>query len=95
VALKSRTPSDYRVSILQVAGTEATTAEIIAIEERWKKKLQSKEMGLNRYRGARFNMGSTERTLVEHSGRTITKAGEHRPLDVVGVSAVDATHLVL
>jgi hypothetical protein len=48
VALKSRTPSDYRVSILQVVGTDATAADVIAIEERWKKKLQSKEMGLNR-----------------------------------------------
>jgi hypothetical protein len=48
VALKSRTPSDYRVSILQVAGTDVTSADVIAIEERWKKKLQSIEMGLNR-----------------------------------------------
>jgi hypothetical protein len=48
VALKSRTPSDYRVSILQVVGTDVTSADVIAIEERWKKKLQSIEMGLNR-----------------------------------------------
>jgi hypothetical protein len=48
IALKSRTPSDYQVAILQVAGTDATTDEIISMEERWKKKLQSKEMGLNR-----------------------------------------------
>jgi hypothetical protein len=47
-ALKSREPTDYRVSILQVAGTDATTDDIVALEERWKKKLQSKEMGLNR-----------------------------------------------
>jgi len=33
--------------ILQVAGTDATTDEIKGMEERWKKKLQSKEMGLN------------------------------------------------
>ena len=48
IALKSRTPSDYQVSILEVAGTSATTDDIIGMEERWKKKLQSKEMGLNR-----------------------------------------------
>ncbi|MGO9259103.1 MAG: hypothetical protein ACLQU1_22705 [Bryobacteraceae bacterium] len=48
VALESRNPSDYQVSVLQVAGTDATTVEIIAMEELWKKKLQSKEMGLNR-----------------------------------------------
>jgi len=48
VALKSREPSDYQISILQIAGTDATTDEIIGMEERWKKKLQSKEMGLNR-----------------------------------------------
>jgi hypothetical protein len=48
VALKSRNPSDYQVSILQVAGTDAAIGDIIAMEELWKKKLQSKEMGLNR-----------------------------------------------
>ena len=48
IALKSREPSDYQVSILQVAGTDTTDGDIIAMEERWKRKLQSKEMGLNR-----------------------------------------------
>ena len=48
IALKSRAPSDYQVSILQVAGTEATTDDILAMEQRWMAKLQSKEMGLNR-----------------------------------------------
>ncbi|MGD0773049.1 MAG: GIY-YIG nuclease family protein [Candidatus Solibacter sp.] len=48
IALKARDKSDYQVAILQVAGTDATTDEIIGMEERWKKKLQSKEMGLNR-----------------------------------------------
>ena len=48
VALKSRNPSDYQVSILQVAGTDATAGDIIAMDELWKCKLQSKEMGLNR-----------------------------------------------
>jgi GIY-YIG catalytic domain len=47
VGLKSRDPSDYQVSILQVAG-DAETFEIDAMETRWKQKLQSREMGLNR-----------------------------------------------
>jgi hypothetical protein len=47
-ALKSRDPSDYQVSILEVAGNMATPEEIVAIETLWKKKLQSREMGLNR-----------------------------------------------
>jgi hypothetical protein len=48
VALKSRDPSDYQVSILEVAGTSATTEDIMQMEGRWQRKLQSKDMGLNR-----------------------------------------------
>ena len=48
VALKSRDPSDYQVSILEVAGTASTIDDIIRMESRWKSKLQSSEMGLNR-----------------------------------------------
>ncbi|HUQ71437.1 MAG TPA: GIY-YIG nuclease family protein [Planctomycetaceae bacterium] len=48
VGLKSRDPSDYQVSILEVAGTAATIDEILAMEVKWKLKLQSREMGLNR-----------------------------------------------
>lgn len=48
LALKSREPSDYRVSILEVAGTAMTETEILAKENLWKEKLQSREMGLNR-----------------------------------------------
>ncbi|SER12378.1 hypothetical protein SAMN05216548_111138 [Faunimonas pinastri] len=48
VGLKSRDPSDYQVSILEVAGSAATTDEILASEGLWKSKLQSREMGLNR-----------------------------------------------
>lgn len=48
VALKSRERSDYQVSILEVAGTAATTKDILAMEMRWKWKLQSQEMGLNK-----------------------------------------------
>lgn len=48
VALKSREPSDYQISILEVAGTSATHEDILAMEGRWQHKLQSNEMGLNR-----------------------------------------------
>jgi hypothetical protein len=48
VGLKSRDASDYRVSILETVGTSATTGELLALESRWKDKLQSREMGLNR-----------------------------------------------
>lgn len=48
VALKSRDPSDYQVSILEVAGTAASPVDIQLMEDRWKSKLQSREMGLNR-----------------------------------------------
>lgn len=48
LGLKSRDPSDYRVSILEVAGSKMNTDEIIHLEQRWKEKLQSKEMGLNK-----------------------------------------------
>lgn len=46
--LKSRDPSDYQISILEVAGTSATPEDIIQMERLWKLKLQSREMGLNR-----------------------------------------------
>jgi hypothetical protein len=48
VGLKSRAISDYQVSILQVAGSDATTDDILIMERCWIVKLQSKEMGLNR-----------------------------------------------
>ena len=48
VGLKSRDPSDYQVSILEVSGSSATMEEIIATEQLWKAKLQSREIGLNR-----------------------------------------------
>jgi hypothetical protein len=48
LALKSREPSDYQISILEVAGTSATVDEITRMEGRWQGKLQSREMGLNR-----------------------------------------------
>ena len=47
VRLKSRERSDYQVSILEVAGSAATSDEILRMEMRWKAKLQTREMGLN------------------------------------------------
>lgn len=48
VALKIRDLSDYQVSILEVAGSSCTVDDILEMEIRWKNKLQSREMGLNR-----------------------------------------------
>lgn len=48
VALKSRDPSDYQLSILETVGLSATLADLAALEVLWKDKLQSREMGLNR-----------------------------------------------
>ena len=47
VVLKSRDASDYQVSILEVAGSLDATNDIVALETRWKNKLQSRAMGLN------------------------------------------------
>jgi hypothetical protein len=46
--LIGREPSDFIVSILQVAGSADTDETILAMESRWKTKLQSRERGLNR-----------------------------------------------
>ncbi len=48
VGLKSRDPSDYQVSILETVGNSATDADLLTLEARWKEKLQSRAMGLNR-----------------------------------------------
>lgn len=48
IEFRSRDPADYRVSILEVAGSLATDLDIAIMEQRWKEKLQSREMGLNR-----------------------------------------------
>lgn len=45
--LKERGESDYQISILEVAGTSATTRDILCIEGLWQRKLQSNKMGLN------------------------------------------------
>lgn len=48
IGLKSNEPNDYQVSILEVCGSATTADEIIAVEQLWKRKLMSREMGLNR-----------------------------------------------
>ncbi|WP_084592355.1 GIY-YIG nuclease family protein [Novosphingobium sp. MBES04] len=48
LGLRSSEPSDYQVSILEVCGSSSTQDDIVAIEQLWKRKLQSREMGLNR-----------------------------------------------
>lgn len=48
VGLRSRDPSDYQVSILEVVGNSASGDEVVALETLWKRKLRSQEMGLNR-----------------------------------------------
>jgi hypothetical protein len=48
VGLKSRDPSDYRVSILETTGNSATSGDLLSLETLWKKKLLSRELGLNR-----------------------------------------------
>lgn len=48
VALRERQPSDWQVSILEVAGSGDNSDDIHAMEQRWKRKLLSREFGLNR-----------------------------------------------
>lgn len=48
MGLQGRDPSDYQVSILEVAGSSANGEEVLAMEGLWQRKLQSREMGLNR-----------------------------------------------
>lgn len=48
IGLLSRSPQDYQVSILEVAGSGATIGDIVTMEVLWKRKLMSREMGLNR-----------------------------------------------
>ena len=45
VQLKSRESSDYQVAILEVAGSAANSDDIIAMESRWKEKLQTRAKG--------------------------------------------------
>jgi len=47
VKFKSREPADYRVTVLEVAGSTASTHDVQVAEQRWIRKLQSVDMGLN------------------------------------------------
>ena len=47
VRFRSREPADYRVTILEVAGSTASTHDVQVVEQRWIRKLQSVAMGLN------------------------------------------------
>jgi hypothetical protein len=48
VGLREREPTDWQVSILEVAGSAATPDDILAMEASWKAKLHSRTIGLNR-----------------------------------------------
>ena len=48
VGLKARDPSDWIVSVLEVTGSSASEADVLALEEVWKLKLHSRGIGLNR-----------------------------------------------
>lgn len=47
IQFRSRKPSDYQVSILEVSGSGAAASDIFYAETLWMQKLQSKRMGLN------------------------------------------------
>jgi hypothetical protein len=47
VGLQIRNPSDYVVSILEVAGSAATAEDVLRMESVWKQKLLSRYIGLN------------------------------------------------
>jgi hypothetical protein len=51
IGLRNRVPSDYQISILEVVGSDRSEADILKLEQLWIRKLQSRDMGLNR--GAR------------------------------------------
>ncbi|KAB1086274.1 GIY-YIG nuclease family protein [Neorhizobium galegae] len=48
LGLKSRDPSDYQISILETVGSSASLDDVLRLEVRWKVKLMSSELGLNR-----------------------------------------------
>lgn len=47
VRLKNRDPSNYQVSILETVGNTAPLSDLQQLEVLWKRKLQTREMGLN------------------------------------------------
>jgi len=51
IGLQSRDPSDYQVSIIEVAGSGMSDHDVVIAEQLWMQKLQSAAMGLNVRRG--------------------------------------------
>ena len=47
VLMQELVAAEYQVSILEVASSSASPADVIAMESRWKAKLLTKEFGLN------------------------------------------------
>lgn len=47
VGMKAHRSSDFQVTILELASLSTTVDEIIALENRWKDKLMSRQFGLN------------------------------------------------
>lgn len=45
--MRNRSATDYQVSILEIASSTTTLDELIAMENRWKQKLQTRTFGLN------------------------------------------------
>ena len=48
IGFRQREPSEYRVGILEVAGSFASSRDIDQMEGRWKQKLQSRAIGINK-----------------------------------------------
>ena len=68
VVLMSREPSDYQVSVLEVAGTASTVDDIRGMEERWKTKLKTREMGLNPGAGLELASSPGVSSSLQQSG---------------------------
>ena len=47
VGLRLRDPSDFVVSILEAVGSSSSPADVVALEQTWKAKLLSRDIGLN------------------------------------------------
>ncbi len=47
VELRNRPPSDYQISILEVAGSTLQINDIVQLESKWKERLKTREVGLN------------------------------------------------
>ena len=67
VKLMSREPSDYQVSILEVAGSAADEQQMLAMEGLWQTKLQGMAMGLNKnWAGGGRSSARLPRLMTSH-----------------------------